>query len=173
MTLLAWGRLPGDASAEDEPLVVAEAHAPVPEQTVCPAPSAPAYERPDEEAIETLAKVMWAEARGISDDAEVAAVGWTAANRVAAGLARDIVDARTSPGQYAYYDDSPVTDRLAWLAEDVLTRWARERAGETDVGRVLPKEYMWFGGDGEHNHFRNQYRGGERWDWSLPSPYES
>lgn len=23
------------------------------------------------------------------------------------------------------------------------------------------------------NHFRNAYRGGDRWDWSLPSPYES
>ena len=40
------------------------------------------------------------------------------------------------------------------------------------IKRVLPPEYMWFHGDGRHNHFRDSYRGGNRWDWSLDSPYE-
>lgn len=40
------------------------------------------------------------------------------------------------------------------------------------VGRVLPKEYLYFSGDGIRNTFRTQYKGGTRWNWSLPSPYE-
>ena len=44
---------------------------------------------------------------------------------------------------------------------------------QVEVGRVLPADYLWFSGDGKRNHFRNAYRGGDRWDWSLPSPYES
>lgn len=55
----------------------------------------------------------------------------------------------------------------------MLSRWYAEREGQVEVGRVLPADYLWFSGDGERNHFRNAYRGGDRWDWSLPSPYES
>lgn len=51
--------------------------------------------------------------------------------------------------------------------------WYAEREGQVEVGRVLPADYLWFSGDGKRNHFRNAYRGGDRWDWSLPSPYES
>ena len=48
----------------------------------------------------------------------------------------------------------------------------RDRDGETEVGRVLPREYLFFTGDGEHNHFRTEWDGGQVWDWSLQSPYE-
>ena len=54
----------------------------------------------------------------------------------------------------------------------MLSRREREKAGEKNVGRILPPEYMWFYGDGWHNHFRDSYRGGNRWDWSLDNPYE-
>jgi len=54
------------------------------------------------------------------------------------------------------------------LAIDVLTRWLN--GGE---GRVLPEEYVFFHGDGVHNHFRIEYKhNGQYWDWSLDSPYE-
>jgi len=43
-----------------------------------------------------------------------------------------------------------------------LTRWYAEREGQVEVGRVLPADYLWFSGDGERNHFRNAYRGGDR-----------
>ena len=69
--------------------------------------------------------------------------------------------------------DNPIDDEIKALCEDVLTRWYAEKAGETDVGRVLPSDYMWFTGDGEHNYFRNAYEGGKTWDWSLQSPYKS
>lgn len=37
---------------------------------------------------------------------------------------------------------------------------------------MLPREYLFFTGDGEHNHFRTEWDGGQVWDWSLQSPYE-
>lgn len=68
---------------------------------------------------------------------------------------------------------NPIDDEIKALCEDVLTRWYAEKDGETDTGRVLPSDYLWFSGDGKHNYFRNAYKGGETWDWSLPSPYET
>ena len=94
-------------------------------------------------------------------------------NRVDAGYADTPFQVMTSPSQFAYIEDTPVLPELCALAGDVLERWNREKNGETDVGRVLPQDYLWFSGDGSHNHFRNQYSGGSRWDYSLPSPYES
>lgn len=66
-----------------------------------------------------------------------------------------------------YADDDLIT-----LCIDVLTRWYAEREGQVEVGRVLPVGYLWFSGDSKRNHFRNAYKGGTVWDWSLPSPYE-
>ena len=73
----------------------------------------------------------------------------------------------------AYDPTNPVLPVLKELALDVIDRWQREKQGETDVGRVLPPEYLFFGGDGKHNTFRTEWDGGEYWDWSWPSPYES
>ena len=57
------------------------------------------------------------------------------------------------------------------MVKDVLHRWNDEKHGETDVGRVLPSDYLWFRGDGKHNHFRNSYNGGTRWNWEMEDIY--
>lgn len=127
-----------------------------------------------DEAARYIAKTVWAEARGCSKT-EQAAVVWCILNRVDSdinGIPDDIIGVVTQPYQFAYYSDSPVTDELFELAKDVISRWEREKSGETNVGRILPKEYLWFHGDGTNNHFRNAFEGGTRWDWSLVSPYE-
>lgn len=54
----------------------------------------------------------------------------------------------------------------------MIERWLDEKDGKADTGRVLPREYLFFTGDGEHNHFRTEWDGGQVWDWSLQSPYE-
>ena len=126
----------------------------------------------DEEA-QYIAKVVWAEARGCSRT-EQAAVIWCILNRVDSDIRDmpdDIISVVTAPNQFAYRDSSPITDELYELAKDVISRWEREKNGETNVGRVLPKEYLWFHGDGTNNHFRDAFKGGNRWDWSLESPY--
>lgn len=123
-----------------------------------------------------MARVMFLEARGIKSKTEIACVGWTILNRVDAGYG-SIQKCITAPNQFAYRASAPTTSGYGYdliaLATDVLDRWSREKAGQAAVGRVLPKGYLWYAGDGKHNYFRNQYKGGTRWTYSLPSPYES
>lgn len=120
-----------------------------------------------------IAKVMWGEARGIASDTEVACIGWTILNRVDAGYASTIKEVITAPGQFYYSNSFLLETRFYNLAKDVLTRWGLEKLGYTNVGRVLPNNYLWYYGDGQHNWFRNKYQGGSRWNYSLPSPYKN
>lgn len=123
--------------------------------------------------VEMLAKVIWAEARGVTSDAEKAAVAWCALNRLDAGTyGETLEEVLTTPWQFAYYESSPVTPELEALARDVLERWQAEQLGAENVGRTLPKDYYFFEGDGLRNHFRKTYeKTGATWDWSLPDPY--
>ena len=107
---------------------------------------------------------------------ERAAVVWCILNR--ADDARDatpagVIAVVTKPYQFhGYAADHPLLPELEELALDVIERWLDEKDGKTDTGRVLPREYLFFTGDGEHNHFRTEWDGGQVWDWSLQSPYE-
>ena len=110
-----------------------------------------------EEEVTVLAKMLWGEARGVPSDTEKAACVWCVLNRVDQGMGT-IVEVVTAPYQFVgYQEDHPVDPDLKDLCEDVLERWYREKSGETDVGRVLPSDYLFFTGDGEHNYFRNAY----------------
>ena len=121
-----------------------------------------------------LAKMVWGEARGCSATEQAAAV-WCALNRVDSDdpyYPDTIIGVVSQPGQFeGYSPDYPVEDGILALVQDVISRWQREKAGEADVGRVLPKEYLFFHGDGAHNHFRIGFSDKAYWDWSLPSPY--
>ena len=126
-----------------------------------------------------IAKVIYREARGVSSIMRQAAVGWCILNRVDAG-AGDILSVCMAPNQFAYSYNTPTIDDygrdLLALAEDVLSRWERENAGETNVGRVLPKAFRYFSADpsGIDNIFRDSWKAPYNiWDWSLPNPYES
>lgn len=126
-----------------------------------------------ESDIVMLAKLMYQECGGVPSDTEKACVVWTVLNRVDE-YGETIYEVVTAKNQFAYYEDRPIDDVLYQLAKDVLTRWNNEKNGEVDVGRVLPPDYLWFSGDGEHNHFRNAYKGQfSIWDYSLETPYES
>lgn len=122
-----------------------------------------------------LAKLVWAEGRGIPSDTEKAAIMWCVINRVEhdTGWSDSLFEVITAKGQFAYYESNKVTPELYALAKDVLIRWDMERCGYKDVGRILPINYYYFRGDGERNHFRDSYKGGKIWDWSLPSPYSN
>ena len=126
-----------------------------------------------ESDVELIAKTVWQEARGIERKAEQAAVVWCILNRVDDDRWGDtIAEVVTAPHQFAYDAGAPVTDELRRLAEDVLERWRREKKGETDVGRVLPAEYVFFDGDGSHNHFRREYEHtGEYSGFEGENPY--
>ena len=128
----------------------------------------------NEEDATALAQMAWGEARGCSD-MEIAATMWCVLNRVDKS-GKSVVEVVTAPNQFHGYSSThPVTDRIYNLAVDVLTRWQKEKQGASpeEVGRVLPKEYRWFYGDGKHNYFKDQYEYSKAtiWDWSYPNPY--
>lgn len=130
----------------------------------------------DPDEVEYIAKMLYGECRGEKDKAQQAACVWCVLNRVDSDdpyYPDDVIGVITQKYQFAGYRRSnPVWPELAELAEDVLVRWYREKDGETDVGRTLPKEYLFFASTGLGNRFRTEFEGGKRWDWSLPSPYE-
>lgn len=125
-----------------------------------------------------LAKVMFLEGRGTYSKTELSCIAWTVLNRVDNGKYGGSISAVvTAPNQFAYRASAPTVSDYGYdlveIATDVLDRWSAEKAGETDVGRTLPSDYLWYAGDGSHNYFRNAYKGGVRWNYSLPSPYEN
>lgn len=139
------------------------------------------YNYTQEDAI-ALAKMAYGEAGGVPDlkigdqvispKCQQAATMWTVLNRYDMGGMDSVYAVVVNPGAYhGYWESNPVTDELLDLAIDVLNRWTRERLGETDVGRVLPAGYIYFGGDGTYNYFRNEYEGGTRWTWDYGDPY--
>ena len=84
-----------------------------------------------------------------------------------------VLEVLEAPYQFAGYStDYPVLPELATLAADVLKRYHAERDGKTNVGRVLPAEYLYFTGDGRNNHFTIGWKDAETWDWSLQNPYD-
>ena len=120
---------------------------------------------------ELIAKTLYGEYRG-EDKLQQAGVVWCILNRCDA-WGKSIKEVVTAPQQFhGYSANHPVLPYLYDMAVDVMTRWEREKLGEVNVGRVLPKDYLWFGGDSRVNRFRNAYSGGTRWDWAMPNPYE-
>ena len=126
----------------------------------------------DMSVVEGLAKTLYGEANSCSL-LQKAAVIWCILNRVDVNGDGYIMGVITYPGQFhGYKTGNPVTEENLEIAKDVLARWELEKAGYSDVGRVLPGDYRWFGGNGVTNEFRNAYIGGTVWNWSLPNPYE-
>jgi hypothetical protein len=117
-----------------------------------------------------IAKVLYNEAKGVKSTTENACIVWCVLNRVDAS-GKTISEVVTAKNQFAYSSGAPVRDDLLSLAYDVLGRWQSEKNGYIGVGRVLPKGYTYYTGNGRHNIFRNQYKGGTAWNYSLPSPY--
>lgn len=118
------------------------------------------------EDVVAIARTIWGEARGVADPAEQEAVGWCILNRLDAGFADTVLGVVSAPGQFAGYDPAhPVTDEFAEMARKILAAHWRERQGERDVGRVLPKEFLYFASRGDgRNYFRTEYVGGVFWE---------
>lgn len=158
----------------------------LPTQPPSPSPSAPDMRtikvRPfkAEDQI-MLARLVYIEARGVTAEkwgvtgqARQAAVIWCVLNRVDDGRwGNTIADVVTAPDQFAYDPEAPVEIELLDLVYDVLCRWEAEKEGQTDVGRTLPREYMYFGAEYGENYFRLEYETlGDNWEWSLEDPYK-
>lgn len=124
--------------------------------------------------LQTMAKIVYREARGIPQKSHQAAVIWCILNRLDDGYwGDDIITVATYPNAFAWVPDTPVEEEFMDLAIDVVTRWNWEKQGLQDVGRTLPATYLYFTGDGVFNYFTEEWKGTEYWDWSLPDPYLS
>lgn len=122
--------------------------------------------------IKMLAKLIYREARGIKSTDQKAAVVWCVLNRVDdGGYGKTISKVITAKHQFAWVPNTPVKDEFYNLAKDVVTRWLLEKEGLDNVGRVLPKDYLYFAGRDGKNHFRKTYKSRSYWNWSLKSPY--
>ena len=122
--------------------------------------------------VELIARTIWGEAEVVQSRAEQAAVAWCILNRVDSS-GKTIESVITAPYQFYYRTDDNLPSWALEIAEDVLWRWGRERAGETDVGRTLPADYLYFIGDGRRNHFSIEWKSTDYWDWSLSDPYDN
>ena len=125
------------------------------------------------EEIDHITKTVWGEARGLSKTHQ-AGVVWTILNRCDDGrFGKGVIDVITAPSQFAgYRSGNPVDPEIRDLVVDVLNRYSQEKAGIKNVGRVLPKEYLYFRGNGKTNLFSEKLNSNNTWDWSLESPYD-
>lgn len=119
-----------------------------------------------------LAKMLYGEERQY-DYVERAAVIWHTFNRIDSPLEANTIARDVTHSHYSGYSaNNPVEDWAIWVVRDVAWRYACERAGYEDVGRVLPQEYLYMAMHKGHNRFRTKYKGKCRyWDWSIQSPY--
>ena len=125
------------------------------------------------EEIDHITKTVWGEARGLSKTHQ-AGVVWAILNRCDDGrFGKGVIGVVTAPSQFAgYRSGNPVDPEIRDLVVDVLDRYSQEKAGIKNVGRVLPKEYLYFRGNGRVNLFSKKWNSTNIWDWSLESPYE-
>ena len=110
-----------------------------------------------EDDVAEVAKMLWGEARGCTRDNQIKCA-WIVCNRVDDERFPDTIQGVLSqPHQFHGFDPTyPVTDELYSVAFDVLTRWSYEKQG-IPVRRELANTYLWFTGDGEQNHFREEW----------------
>ena len=144
---------------------------------------------PSDEDVIAMTKTLYGECRGVSSVTQQAAVAWVILNRVdSAEYPNTVLGVVTQPNQfkgfYAYDEafaresDGLTLESLRQLAVDVLTRHHDEKCGKSNVGRVLPSDYLYFVGDGQVNYFSNFWGSKQEiknnsWDWSLQSPYNN
>lgn len=140
--------------------------------TTAPKPTTPRYTEAD--ALK-VAKVFYGAARGFHVGTKLACVAWTICNRIDDGRFPNTFEKVCVWGQVEYKSTFPTKndfgEDLLAFAKDVLDRWSCEKEGKSDVGRVLPKDYFYYGGTGDLS-FRKAYdTKSQHWDYSLKSPY--
>lgn len=106
--------------------------------------------------ITLAAQTVWGEARGCSRD-EQKLVVWCICNR-ADVRDQSVEEVVTAPHQFAGYDpDHPVEPEIVEVVEAVFQAWARNEEALILPPYATTSNYQYFGGDGEHNWFREEY----------------
>lgn len=111
-----------------------------------------------------ILKTNWGDRSATYQSAEAM---YAVLNRVDAGYG-DISTCIKAKKQFVGYKSSnPVTDEMYDLAKLVIEDWAIGR----EKYRVLPSEYLYFHGDGRHNHFTTKNRGGVEYEHWIHDPF--
>lgn len=117
-----------------------------------------AMEAIPDELVAEAALLAWGEYSG-TDYAQRTAPIWCACNRADAwGMTLDEV--MHSDAFHGLLTEREVPEQWYDLARETLARWELEKLGYIDVGRTLPSEYLYFGGNGVVNVYRTKYIGG-------------
>lgn len=127
-----------------------------------------------EEEVEYVAKTVYGEARGCSK-IQQSAIVWCILNRLENGHWGDTIkDVVTAKGQFnGYSKNLPVTEEIKTVVEDVLYRWNMEKNGIANIGRTLPKRFIYFHSNGlGENCFTTNAGSGEKWDFNCWNPYD-
>lgn len=117
-----------------------------------------AMEAIPDELVAEAALLAWGEYSG-SDYAQRTAPIWCACNRADA-WGQTLEDVMHSDAFHGLLTEREVPAEWYDLARETLARWELEKLGYIDVGRTLPSEYLYFGGNGEYNTYRTEYIGG-------------
>lgn len=127
--------------------------------------------------IALIAKTVLGEA-GCSTKLQQSGVVWCILNRVDSGYGT-IAEVVLAKNQFHGYNAMhPVEDDIKALVVDVIARWKLEKIGCWNVGRTLPKEYLFFHADGTGfgNSFTTQdpllIGNYTTWNWDCWNPYE-
>lgn len=141
------------------------------------------YNMIDPYEAEQLAMLVQLEAGGIPNRDEQAAVVWCVLNRVDDETGRfpdTITEVLLQPGQFYSKPLSIQIDQESLeLVYDILFRWYMASVSEgyldrsnVTLGRTIPPDYLFYYGDGKHNHFRREFLDYyDQWDWSYPEVY--
>lgn len=173
-----WFVYPQDFREDSEPLVIIltppeKVQTAVKETKKEISPKKTANKYYTQEDIVTISKLVYGEGRGLNKT-EMSAIVWCVLNRVDSKIfPNTIYEVCTQKGQFhGYKAHHPVWDNIAELVEDVLKRWVNEKNGSKNVGRTLPSTYLFFVGDGKHNHYMEVWKSGKYYQWTLKSPYK-
>lgn len=140
---------------EEKTEVVAE------EETSAAEQAEPLHYDYTEEEIDMLAKLVYAEAGGCSED-EQRLVVWTVFQRVDSRdwdfrNMNDIATTITAPNQFAYFSNSPVFDNIRAICEEEISKWANFEKPPTVEPYAPSLLYYFYEGDGYHNWFRAEW----------------
>ncbi|MCI8331642.1 MAG: hypothetical protein HFE78_02305 [Clostridiales bacterium] len=129
------------------------------------------YDEISDEELTLLAQLIQGEA-GSSPLTQKAAIVWVVFNRIDNGYG-DLTDVVTGGAFHGWGEWQEASEENKMLAKDVYIRWQAEKAGFTEVGRIIPPNCCHFSGNGMRNLFRVGGLKGEVWDFRWQSPYNS
>ena len=103
-----------------------------------------------------VAQTIYGEARGCRREEQML-VAWCICNRADA-YNQSVEEVVTAPYQFTGYNPkNPVEPEHLEVATEVLKAWARGEKALVLPPYATTSEYLFFGGDGEHNWFREEF----------------